>query len=82
MLEEIAKEIVMWQVIERAKKIANFFCQSYRLVLIMKKYTCNHELLWPDITRFATHFIANESIYKYRGGLFQLIKSDEWLELK
>lgn len=69
MHEEIAKGKVMRQVIERIKKIADFFNQSCRLVSMMERYTENHELLWLGNTRFSTDFIAIESVYKYSGGL-------------
>ena len=82
MLEDIAKGKVMVQVIGKIKKITNFFYQSYRLISMMKMYTDNHELLRPGITRFATHFIAIECVYKYRDGLLQLIKSQEFMNSK
>ncbi|RWR73239.1 hypothetical protein CKAN_00150000 [Cinnamomum micranthum f. kanehirae] len=82
MLEDIAKGKVMQQVIGKIKKITNFFYQSYRLISMMKTYTDNHELLRPGITRFATHFIAIESVYKYREGLLRLIKSHEFINSK
>lgn len=41
MLEEIAQGKVMQQVIERVKKITNFFYQSCRLVALMKKHADN-----------------------------------------
>lgn len=82
MIEDIAKRKMIKGVILKAKKITNFIYQSNRLIVMMKKYTDNHELLRPGITRFATHFIALESLYKYRGGLHQLFTSQEWLESK
>ena len=82
MIEDIAKRKMIKGVILKAKKITNFIYQSNRLIAMMKKYTDNHELLRPGITRFATHFIALESLYKYRGGLHQLFTSQEWLESK
>ncbi|RWR91010.1 hypothetical protein CKAN_02014600 [Cinnamomum micranthum f. kanehirae] len=82
MIEDIAKRKMIKGVILKAKKITNFIYHSNRLIAMMKKYTENHELLQPGITRFATNFIALESLYKYRGGLHQLFPSQEWLESK
>ncbi|RWR73274.1 hypothetical protein CKAN_00153900 [Cinnamomum micranthum f. kanehirae] len=82
MIEDIAKGKMIKGVILKAKKITNFIYQSNRLIAMMKKYMDNHELLRPGITRFATHFIALESLYKYRGGLHQLFTSQELLESK
>ena len=77
MIEDIAKRKMIKGVILKAKKITKYIYQSNRLIAMMKKYTDNHELLRPGITRFATHFIALESLYKYRGGLHQLFTSQE-----
>ena len=82
MIEDIAKRKMIKGVILKAKKITNFIYQSNRLIAMMKKYTDNHELRRPGITRFVTHFIALESLYKYKGGLHQLFTSQEWLESK
>ena len=44
----------------------------------MKKYTNGKELLRPSITRFATNFIALESIIRQKDNLKALFTSDDY----
>lgn len=68
--------------IVKVKKNTNYIFQLNILIAVMKKYTNNNEPLWLDITRFVTHFIALECLYKYRGEVHQLFTSQKWLESK
>ncbi|KAL7246790.1 hypothetical protein ACSBR2_001822 [Camellia fascicularis] len=44
----------------------------------MRKFTGDRELIRPAITRFATNFIAIESIVIYEQQLRDMFNSDEW----
>ena len=43
----------------------------------MRKY-CGGDIVWPGATRFATNYIALESLLKKRVDLKKLLMSDEW----
>ncbi|KAL7185874.1 hypothetical protein ACSBR2_027768 [Camellia fascicularis] len=45
---------------------------------LMRKFTGDRELIRPAITRFATNFIAIESIVRYKQQLRAMFNSDEW----
>ncbi|KAL7204547.1 hypothetical protein ACSBR2_017590 [Camellia fascicularis] len=45
---------------------------------LMRKFTGGRELIRPAITRFATNFIAIESIVRYKQQLRAMFNSDEW----
>ena len=44
----------------------------------MRKLTKGHEILRPAQTRFATNFIALQSIYKHKAKLHAMVISNEW----
>jgi hypothetical protein len=44
----------------------------------MRKFTKGHEILRPAQTRFATNFIALQSIYKHKADLHAMVISKEW----
>lgn len=48
----------------------------------MKRFTNNHALIRPRLTRFATHFIAMESLVRFRIELIHMFASEEWLHSK
>ena len=48
----------------------------------MKRFTNNHALIRPGSTRFATHFIAIESLVRFITELIQMFASEEWLRSK
>ncbi|KAG8661952.1 hypothetical protein MANES_01G049815v8, partial [Manihot esculenta] len=48
----------------------------------MKKFIDNRDIIRPDITRFATNFIALESIVRYRVGLRNIFESEQWMTSK
>jgi len=44
----------------------------------MKRFTNGREVLRPGITRFATNFIALESIIKQKQALQEMVTSSKW----
>ncbi|KAL7234857.1 hypothetical protein ACSBR1_018342 [Camellia fascicularis] len=78
MLKDIANKKSVAKVIEDGKTITNFIYNSGWVLDLMRKFTGNRELIRPAITRFATNFIAIESIVKYKQQLRAMFNSNEW----
>ncbi|XP_028117885.1 uncharacterized protein LOC114315472 [Camellia sinensis] len=78
MLKDIANKKSVAKVIEDGKTITNFIYNSGWVLDLMRKFTGGRELIRPAITRFATNFIAIESIVRYKQQLRAMFNSDEW----
>ncbi|KAK4421880.1 hypothetical protein Salat_2138600 [Sesamum alatum] len=78
MLEDIGKLKSVRATIDEAKRITSFIYNSDKVVNLMKTYTKDRELLRPGITRFATEYIALESLLRHQMELRQLCTCDEW----
>ncbi|KAL7191367.1 hypothetical protein ACSBR2_023442 [Camellia fascicularis] len=78
MLKDIANKKSVAKVIEDGKTITNFIYNSGWMLDLMRKFTGGRELIRPAITRFATNFIAIESIVRYKQQLRAMFNSDEW----
>ncbi|KAL0390959.1 UNVERIFIED_CONTAM: hypothetical protein Scaly_0453000 [Sesamum calycinum] len=78
MLEDIGKMRSIKATIDEAKRITSFIYNSDKIVNLMKIYTKDRELLRPGITRFATEYIALESLIRHQMELRQLCTCDEW----
>ncbi|KAL7217079.1 hypothetical protein ACSBR1_028900 [Camellia fascicularis] len=77
MLKDIANKKSVAKVIEDGKTITNFIYNSGWVLDLMRKFTGDRELIQPAITRFATNFIAIESIVRYKQQLRAMFNSDE-----
>ncbi|XP_028063911.1 uncharacterized protein LOC114267121 [Camellia sinensis] len=66
MLKDIANKKSVAKVIEDGKTITDFIYNSGWVLDLMRKFTGGRELIRPAITRFATNFIAIESIVRYK----------------
>ncbi|KAL7226513.1 hypothetical protein ACSBR1_021590 [Camellia fascicularis] len=78
MLKDIANKKSVTKVIEDGKTITNFIYNSGWVLDLMRKFTGDRELIRPAIIRFATNFIAIESIVRYKQQLRAMFNSDEW----
>ncbi|KAL0361973.1 UNVERIFIED_CONTAM: hypothetical protein Sradi_3881800 [Sesamum radiatum] len=78
MLEDIGKMRSIKATIDEAKRITSFIYNSDKIVNLMKIYTKDRELLRPRITRFATEYIALESLIRHQMELRQLCSCDKW----
>lgn len=78
MLEDIGKMKKVKKCIENARKITSFIYNSDKLVNLMRTFTDNKELLRPGVTRFATEFIAIESLLRHIVGLKRMCTTTEW----
>ena len=74
-LEDIGKRSQESHCIAKGKKITQFIYNYNWVTNYMKKFTNGKELLRPGITRFATNFIALESIVRQRNNLRNIFES-------
>ncbi|KAK8584443.1 hypothetical protein V6N12_068687 [Hibiscus sabdariffa] len=77
-LEEIGNKTSVKKVLDQAKQISSFIYNHTWTIDYMKRYTNGAELLRPGITRFATNFIALESIVRSKQALKEMVTSSEW----
>ncbi|KAK4408106.1 hypothetical protein Sango_0391600 [Sesamum angolense] len=77
MLDDIGKMRSIKATIDEAKRITSFIYNSDKIVNLMKIYTKDRELLRPEITRFATEYIALERLFR-SDGIKTMCTCDEW----
>ena len=63
--EDIGKRPSVIDVINNARKIANFIYNQGWLLAQMRKY-CGGDIVWLEATRFATNYIALDNLLKKR----------------
>ena len=68
----------MKEILDDAKLITSFIYNSLKVVNLMKQFTRDRNLLRLNITRFATKFIAIESLH-YEHDL-KICTTIEWCE--
>ncbi|KAG8634277.1 hypothetical protein MANES_17G022250v8 [Manihot esculenta] len=81
-LEEFGKRKNIKTVIEQGKVITQFIYNHNWVVNYMKKFTNGQDIIHPGITRFATNFIALESLLRCRTGLRNMFESEQWVGSK
>ena len=81
MFEDIAKRATVSELITNARKITNFIYNHGWLLAKVRK-VCGGDIVRPGATRFATNYIALESLLKKRVDLKKIFISDEWASHK
>ena len=81
MFEDIAKKATVSELITNARKITNFIYNHGWLLAKVRK-VCGGDIVRPRATRFATNYIALESLLKKRADLKKIFISDEWASHK
>ena len=81
MFEDIAKRATVSELITNARKITNFIYNHGWLLAKVRK-VCGGDIVRPGATRFATNYIALESLLKKRDDLKKIFISDEWASHK
>ena len=81
MFEDIAKRATVSELITNAHKITNFIYNHGWLLAKVRK-VCGGDIVRPGATRFATNYIALESLLKKRADLKKIFISDEWASHK
>ena len=77
MFEDIGKRDTVAQLIGNGRKITNFIYNHGWLVAKMRK-VCGGDIVRPEATRFATNYIALDSLIKKRVDLKKVFISNEW----
>lgn len=78
MLEDIAKLLEVKDVLEQAKVITSLYNYE-KLAHLLRKYIGVCELLRPNITWFATKFVALESVVHVMSDLINLFGGCDWI---
>ena len=81
MFEDITKRATVSELITNARKITNFIYNHGWLLAKVRK-VCGGDIVRPGATRFATNYIALESLLKKRADLKKIFISDEWASHK
>ena len=81
MFEDIAKRATVSELITNARKITNFI-YNHGWFLAKVRKVCGGDIVRPGATRFATNYIALESLLKKRADLKKIFISDEWASHK
>ena len=81
MLEDIGKWLSVADVITKAQNITNFIYNHSWLLAQMRK-VCDGNIVHPRVTRFATNYIALNSLLKKKMNLKKVFISDEWAQHK
>ena len=81
MFEDISKRATVSELITNARKITNFIYNHGWLLAKVRK-VCGGDIVRLGATRFATNYIALESLLKKRADLKKIFISDEWASHK
>ena len=81
MFEDIGKKATILELIINARKITNFIYNHGYLLAKMRK-VCGGDIVRPGVTRFATNYIALESLLKKRTDLKKIFINNEWASHK
>ncbi|XP_077249140.1 uncharacterized protein LOC143888581 [Tasmannia lanceolata] len=77
MLKDIGKTERVKNVVAEAKSVTNFI-YNHGYVLSLMREKCGGGLVRPRLTRFATNYVALQSMLDKKVGLKQLFSSSEW----
>ena len=77
MFEDIGKRDSVAQLIGNGQKITNFI-YNHGWLLAKMRQVCGRDIVRPGATRFATNYIALDSLLKKRVDLKKVFISNEW----
>ena len=75
--EDIGKRDSVAQLIKNGRKITNFI-YNHGWLLAKMQQVCGGDIVRPEVTRFATNYIALDSLRKKRVDLKKVFISNEW----
>jgi Protein of unknown function (DUF 659) len=79
MMEDIGNDKHVAELVSKAQRITTFIYGHNRILHMMRECTDGHDILRPGPTRFASNFLALESLHKFRHELGTLIHCSEYL---
>ncbi|XP_060669169.1 uncharacterized protein LOC132800165 [Ziziphus jujuba] len=77
--EDIGKHESIARIVQRARMITNYIYNHNWLLSLMRDI-CKGDIVRPGATRFATNYIALNSLFKKKASLKQVFTSDAWAE--
>ncbi|MQM02057.1 hypothetical protein Taro_034815 [Colocasia esculenta] len=77
MLEDICEDPMVENVVNNARFVTTFIYNHNNILDIMRTHTHGRELLRPTPTRFASQYIALDSINGQRGNLIRMVAYEE-----
>jgi Protein of unknown function (DUF 659) len=80
MLEDIGKDNLIRDIVQKVHTITILIYNHQWVLNLMHEVINNRELLRPGITRFATNFIALQSIYTFKDAPLEMCLKPNWDE--
>ncbi|KAJ1272699.1 hypothetical protein BS78_06G222800 [Paspalum vaginatum] len=77
-LSDFGKEEIVKRTVAHASSITKYIYNHCYPLFLMRKFSKGQEILRPAQTRFATNFVALQSIYKHKADLHAMVISNEW----
>lgn len=77
-MTDLGKLELVQSTVAHASKITRYLYNHCTPLFLMRKFTNGHEILRPAPTRFATNFVALQSIHKQKDALRTMVISKEW----
>ena len=74
----MGKLVEVGVVVDKASSITKYIYNHYYHLHLMRQFTKGREILRPAPTRFATNFIALQSIFAQKDALHAMVTSREW----
>ncbi|XP_077219376.1 uncharacterized protein LOC143853475 [Tasmannia lanceolata] len=81
MLKDIGKKATVKKLVDEARSVTNFL-YNHGYILALMRSLCGGDLVCPGLTRFATNYVALQSMLDKKVGLKQLFSFKEWNECK
>ncbi|XP_058756871.1 uncharacterized protein LOC131630088 [Vicia villosa] len=78
MLQDMGKLEEVSETVSQASKITKYIYNHCFALYLMRQHTGGREILRPAPTRFATNFIALQSILSHKDALRAMVTSKEW----
>ncbi|XP_019430195.1 PREDICTED: uncharacterized protein LOC109337636, partial [Lupinus angustifolius] len=78
MMQDIGKLLEVAETVSHATNITKYLYNHCHPLFLMRQYTHGKEILRPAPTRFATNFVALQSILAQKDALRSLVTSREW----
>ncbi|XP_025669915.2 uncharacterized protein [Arachis hypogaea] len=78
MLQDIGKFVEVTETVSQASMITKYIYNHCHPLYLMRQFTSGRKILRPAPTRFATNFIALQSILAQKDGLRAMVTSREW----
>ncbi|XP_058742685.1 uncharacterized protein LOC131615227 [Vicia villosa] len=78
MLQDMGKLEEVSEAVSHASKITKYIYNHCFTLYLMRQHTSGREILHPAPTRFATNFIALQSILYHKDALRAMVTSKEW----